>query len=74
MGWLFILVHYYNRKKDGRVGGGVWAFWGHVNGAYPSRSVSWFLAPVGDQAFNISFCRIFRSDEVVDGLFRFFGV
>ena len=35
--------------------------------------MTWFLAPVGYQAFNISFCCIFHSDEVVSGPFRFFG-
>ena len=68
---LFILVHYHNDEKKGE--GVLWALCGHVSDAYPSCSMTWFLAPVGDQAFDISFCRILRSDEVVDGLFRFFG-
>ena len=72
MGRLFILVHYYSEEKKGR-GGFLWALCGHVNDTYPSCSISWFLAPVGDQAFNISFCCIFHSDAVVGGSFRFFG-
>ena len=51
----------------------MWALCEHVNDAYPPCSVSWFLAPVGDQAFNILFCCVFRFDEVVDGLSRFLG-
>ena len=58
------------RKKGEGV---LWALCGHVNDAYPSCSMTWFLASVGYQAFNIPFRRILRSDEVVDGLFRFFS-
>ena len=62
----------YHANKNGAVWG-LWVLHGHISDAYPSCSISWFLAPIGDQAFNISFCCICHSDEVVGGLFRFFG-